>query len=234
MKNKFIWKKKNQKHYFNIIVKNYIHKLLNFIKNKNYVFYLDHDKEYSLNYDKVVNHYKNNIQVNISDYEKKKKFMHYSKFPILKGTQIHNVPETETGFSVDWVEKNLCFENNGGCGQCGFSYCGGLSFSGHVHNQNISDVCPYDGHIKLYNFFRCDCDNQSSEIECTKENDNLPWALIKCQEPYQDNVQNMSFINNAILLNLKFMKYDVGIPCPKCVKDSRKLIGHFGRHKTKF
>lgn len=109
---------------------------------------------------------------------------------------------------VMWIvkmEEDDDIQNNGsGCGQCGAKYGGGFWFCGLAYNTGLNkndpdDPIEYEGYVKTYNFFRCECKDEENEILCSKEEDNIPFLVIRCE-----TTDNITLIDHCILFNIKY------------------------------
>lgn len=195
----FIWKKSDQDKYYQIVCNNYIGNIFKFIHNKQYVFYLDYER----NDLDVISKYYNGKDIDITDFEKTKKFKHYKSFPFHdKFKNIRDTDPTNIGFTITNYED----DSLSGCGQCGVSYGGSFWFEGLAYNTGLNGDKPieYEGYIKTYNFFRCECETENyDEIICSDEDD-VPFLEIVCT-PIK-NTYNLCLVNRCILFNIKYMK----------------------------
>ena len=200
---KLIWKKCDQHKYYKILCINYIKKLFEFIKNKNYMFYLEYDE----NAFDIINKYYNADMINIQEFEKTKTLKHYTSFPFYnENKNIYDVDDTNFGFTIiDYDES----ETISGCGKCNTKYGGNIWFKGLVYNTGLDDdnPIPYEGYIKTYLFFRCECDKDNDEIIYQNNNgnfDDIPCVEIVCSP--LNNKHNLCMLKNCILFNLKYTK----------------------------
>lgn len=205
---KLIWKKCDQNKYYDIMCNNYIKKLFDHIKNKDYMFYLKYDH----NAFDIINKYYNADIINIQDFEKPKTLKHYKTFPFYDEiNNIHNVDYANFGFTITDYDND---ESISGCGQCNMKYGGNIWFKGLAYNTGLDDdnPIPYEGYIKTYYFFRCDCNKDNEEItyQNPKNDDkyfDIPCVEIVC-EPL-NNKYNLCMLKNCILFNLKYTKINI-------------------------
>jgi hypothetical protein len=221
----FIWKKAHQNNYYQILVNQYLKKIFKSIKNKGYVFYLDHDNN---DFDRAVKYY-NGEPVNIADFEKPKEFRNYKTFPMFIDRNdiqydIHDVDHVNVGFTITNLDEEDDLEGNkSGCYQCKARYGEGFWFEGLAYNTGLDEENPdgpieYEGYIKTYDFFSCNCDNHRNpdEMICSKQkydyhgqeyyDHDLPFVVITCTP--KNNKHNVTLIRNCILFNVKYAKFD--------------------------
>ena len=207
--NKLIWKKCDQDKYYSIICEDYIKKIFEFIKNKNFAFYVEYDK----NAFDIIYKYYNSETIDINDFEKKKSFKHYSLFPLYdKNKNVHDVDDSNFGFTIlDYDDSKQL----SGCNKCGMQYGGNIWFKGMAHNTGLDNdnPIPYEGYIKTYYFFRCNCEEDKDQDEIIYQKpdddneyfDSIPWLEIRCYptESKYDKY-NLCMLRNCILFNIKY------------------------------
>lgn len=160
-------------------------------------------------------YYRDNEKINIKDFYCPKKFnpdlvkgYHENRF---EDKDYENIGFSITDFNVD--EKG----DRSGCGQCKIKFGGGASFSGLAYNTkcNGNEPVEYEGYIKTYNFFNCNCNydncncnydnNNVDEIVCSlndsDDSDDLPFVEIRASPINDDGIE---LLGNCILFNLKY------------------------------
>lgn len=86
----FLWKKSDQNKYYQILCNQYIRKIFKFIKDKDYLFYVDYDEKND--YETTTKYYLHEKKINIKDFRKDKQFKNYKLFPFFDDfEEIRNV-----------------------------------------------------------------------------------------------------------------------------------------------
>ena len=157
--------------------------------------------------------------INLKDFEKDKIFKHYSTFPSFIEFDDFTIPDVDAshmGFTITKLDEcNFEHDMLGGCGQCKLKYGCGFWFAGLAYNTGLNEDDPveYEGYIKTYPFFRCDCKCDCDEFLCCNTEDiddngkvtydnNVPYVEITCAPT--DNKYNVVFLRNTSVFNVKY------------------------------
>jgi hypothetical protein len=168
----FTWRKSEQNRYYQIVVNQYLHELLTFARDNNKIIFVNHTED-AEEFRKTVDYY-NGQPINLQDfYDPTKKFRYYSTFE-LESNKTHNVPSSEIALMITYVQEKDEHCDRATCCRCGKTYGGGINFSGIAYNTGLyekekNEGIKFEGYLKTYGFFSCDCPNEEETIICCED-----------------------------------------------------------------
>lgn len=200
---KISWKRERQHEYGKIIVIDFIRTMFEKIKNSNYGFYykkLESNEEF----DYIYKYYEKNESIDIEDFEIYKIFIKHKNELVITNDDEYNSKEEE---NIIFTVNEISGEGMSRCGQCNMNYEGGLCFKGLAYNTGLDEAVPYEGYIKTYYLFRCNCEKERDvniiDVNNSEDIDFMPCVEIVCNPIIND--MNILLLGRCITFNLAYV-----------------------------